>query len=67
MTLEQRVEALEKELADMKAQKKTGEEVGDLVRKVAVETIKNAQRPGGFLYAAKHSAAYVMELNIRNR
>lgn len=44
MTLEQRVEALEKELADIKAQQKTGEEVGELMRHFTGGRIKNAQR-----------------------
>jgi len=57
MTLEQRVEALEKELAGMKAQQKSSEEVGELMRKLTEEAIKNAQRPGGVLHAAQKRAA----------
>lgn len=57
MTLEQRVEALEKELAGMKAQQKADEEVGELMRKLTEEAIKESNRPGGVLYAAQKRAA----------
>lgn len=57
MTLEQRVEALEKELANMKAQQKSNEEVGELMRKVTEDAIKKANRPGSILHAAQTRAA----------
>lgn len=59
MTLEQRVEALEKELAGMKAQQRADEEVGELMRKLTEEAIKNAQRPGGIQHAAQNQTAKI--------
>lgn len=49
MTLEQRLEAVEKALADLTLQQKTTAEISSLMREVATSTIKNAQRPGGAL------------------
>lgn len=57
MTLEQRVESLEKELASIKAQQKANEEFGELVRKLGAEMIKSAIRPGGVIYAAQKQTA----------
>lgn len=65
MTLEQRVEALEKGLSDMKAQQKANEEFGELVRKLTEDAIKNANRPGGALYAAQKQAASEYNGRIR--
>lgn len=56
-TLCMRLAAVEAELAEMKKQQKTVEELSNLMRKVATETIKNAQRPGGILNAAQKQAA----------
>jgi hypothetical protein len=50
MTLEQRVEALEKAFASMAMPKTTTEEFSKLMQKVATDVIKNAQRPGGILH-----------------
>ncbi|EEW1994423.1 hypothetical protein D9G75_04695 [Escherichia coli] len=57
MTLEQRVESLEKELASIKAQQKANEEFGELVRNLGAEMIKSAIRPGGVIYAAQKQTA----------
>ncbi|HBC9089345.1 TPA: hypothetical protein KE767_004356 [Citrobacter koseri] len=57
MTLEQRVESLEKELASIKTQQKANEEFSELVRNLSGEMIKRAIRPGGVIYAAQKQAA----------
>ena len=49
MNLEQRLAAVEKALADLTMQQKTTEELDQIMREVATNTIKNAQRPGGVL------------------
>lgn len=69
MNLEQRLAAVEAELAEMKVQRKTAEEVSNLMRKVCVGTINNAQRPGGALYqniAGKKSAEWGVKINPAN-
>lgn len=50
MDLEQRLAVVEAELAQMKAQQKTAEELTKLMSQICNETIKNALRPGGVLY-----------------
>lgn len=50
MDLAQKVAALEAELAEIKAQQAVPEELKNLVREMTIETIKDAQRPGGVLH-----------------
>lgn len=57
MNLEQRLAAVEAELAGMKSQQKTAVEISELMRKITIETIKNEQRPGGFLFKSSEKAA----------
>ncbi|WP_187394444.1 hypothetical protein [Citrobacter freundii complex sp. CFNIH2] len=57
MTLGQRVESLEKELASIKTEQKANEEFSELVRNLSGEMIKRAIRPGGVIYAAQKQAA----------
>ncbi|CAH2872383.1 hypothetical protein S406_23100 [Salmonella enterica] len=65
MTLEQRVESLEKELASIKTQQKANEEFSELVRNLSGEMIKSAIRPGGVIYAAQNRTAdhFIQEVN----
>jgi hypothetical protein len=72
MTLEQRVEALEKAVAKLTLPSETAEELAKVMRDVAKETIKNARRPGGVLHkldekAAHANAAYNVSLGINCR
>lgn len=57
MTLEQRVEALELAIANMAVQQSSAEDINEIARKITVEIIVNAQRPGGVLNAAQERAA----------
>lgn len=50
MSIEQRLAAVEKALADLTMQHKTTEELARLMRETAIEAIKREQRPGGCLY-----------------
>lgn len=50
MNLEQRIIAVETELAEMKMQLSTSEDLSKLVQQVVCSSIKNAQRPGGIHY-----------------
>ncbi|MDH2123767.1 hypothetical protein N5J75_11215 [Pantoea brenneri] len=52
MNVEQKLAALEAELAQIKAQQVqvAPEELAKQMREVAIEAIKNAQRPGGVLH-----------------
>lgn len=49
MTLEQRIEALEKAVANMNTQQEAQQNTSKLMQKVALETIKGQKRPGGSL------------------
>ena len=64
MTLEQRVEALELAIANMAVQQSSAEDINEIARKITVEIIANAQRPGGVLYATQGQAAYKLALGI---
>lgn len=57
MSIEQRLAAVEKALADLTMQHKTTEELARLMRETAIEAIKREQRPGGAIYAAQNKAA----------
>lgn len=50
MSVEQKLAALEAELAEIKARQAAPEELAKLVRETTIETIKNAHRPGGVLH-----------------
>lgn len=50
MNVEEKLAALEAELAEIKAQQAAPEELAKRVREITIETIKNAQRPGGVLH-----------------
>ncbi|WP_161975947.1 hypothetical protein [Erwinia persicina] len=50
MSVEQKLAALEAELAEIKAQQVAPEELAKQVCELTIETIKNAQRPGGVLH-----------------
>ena len=50
MNVEQKLAALEAELAQIKAQQVAPDELAKQMREVAIETIKDAQRPGGVLH-----------------
>lgn len=50
MNVEQKLAALEAELAEIKSQQTAPEELAKLVRELTIETIKSAQRPGGALH-----------------
>lgn len=57
MTLEQRIEALEKKVASFTLHREATEDLAEVMRKVALETIKNACRPGGLLCKKDEKAA----------
>lgn len=50
MTLEQRIEALEKSMAKLTLPDGKTEELAKAMRDIATSVIKNEQRPGGCLY-----------------
>lgn len=56
MTLEQRVDALEKAVAKLTLPSTTAEELAKVIRDVAKETIKNARRPGGMMHHSDEKA-----------
>ena len=56
MTLEQRVETLEKAVAKLTLPSATAKELAKVMRDVAAETIKNARRPGGALHKLDEKA-----------
>jgi len=60
MTLEQRVEALEKIVANLKMPSGKAEELAKMMRDTAAEVIKNAQRPGGVMHQRGDKAASEM-------
>lgn len=60
MTLEQRIEELEKKVASLTLPSATAEELAKMMRDVVAETIKNARRPGGALYKLDQEAAKAM-------
>jgi hypothetical protein len=57
MTLEQRVEVLEKAVANMKLSNAQSEELSKIMGKVAKDAIKSAKRPGGLLHKKDEKAA----------
>lgn len=57
MTLEQRIEELEKKVASLTLPSATAEELAKMMRDVAAETIKSARRPGGEMHSLKEKAA----------
>ncbi|WP_426608354.1 hypothetical protein [Pantoea anthophila] len=57
MTLEQRIEALEKAVANLTLPNSKTEELAKMMRDTASEAIKNAQRPGGLLNKAENQEA----------
>lgn len=57
MTLEQRIEALEKAVASLTQLTAESEELAKMMRDVASEVIKNAQRPGGMLNKTENQEA----------
>lgn len=66
MTLEQRIEALEKKVANLTLPNGKAEDLAKMMRDTATEVIKNARLPGGELFNAKEKAAtfHAAELNI---
>lgn len=50
MNVEEKLAALEAELAEIKSKQTAPEELAMLVRELTIETIKNAQRPGSVLH-----------------
>lgn len=56
MTLEQRIEALEKKVANLTLPNGKAEELAKMMRDVAAETIKNARRPGGIMHHSDEKA-----------
>lgn len=71
MSLEQRLAAVEKTLADLTIQQKTNEELSRLMREAATSAIKSAQRPGGCLYKLGDGKAAISqaagEIKILNK
>lgn len=57
MTLEERVEALEKAVSNLTQPTSKTKELAKMMRDVAAETIKNARRPGGLLHKKDEKAA----------
>ncbi|WP_312140798.1 hypothetical protein [Pantoea septica] len=57
MTLEQRIEALEKAVANLALPTATTEELTKMMRDAAAETIKNALLPGGAVHKLDQEAA----------
>lgn len=57
MTLEQRIEALEKKVANLTLPNGKAEELAKMMRDTATEVIKNAQRPGGVMHKRGEKAA----------
>lgn len=55
MTLEQRIEALEKAVANLTLPGATAKELAKIMQDAASEAIKNAQRPGGTLHQSGSS------------
>jgi hypothetical protein len=60
MTLEQRVEALEKIVANLTMPSGKAEELAKMMRDVAAETIRNARRPGGALHKLDHEKGNIL-------
>ncbi len=70
MNLEQRLAAVEAELAEMNAHRKASENIPELVRNVASQEIKKALIPGGVLHkqikeAAHGRAAYDLKVGVK--
>ncbi|MDT8852972.1 hypothetical protein RN053_20905 [Pantoea dispersa] len=57
MTLEQRIAALEKKVANLTLPMESTEELTKMMQDVATETIKNARRPGGSVHKLNQQAA----------
>lgn len=69
MNLEQRVEALEKTVANLTMPNGKAEELVKMMQDTVSEVIRNAQRPGGLLYnndSGKESAAWGVKTNPAN-
>ena len=67
MTLEQRVEALEKAVAKLTLPSATAEELAKVMRDVAKEAIKDARRPGGTLHKQDQETATLMAAKLATR
>ncbi|MBZ6385542.1 MULTISPECIES: hypothetical protein [Pantoea] len=67
MTLEQRIEALEKKVANLTMPNDKAEELAKMMRDVAAETIKNARRPGGLMDKPDQEAATLMAAKLATR
>ncbi|MDI6634378.1 hypothetical protein [Pantoea dispersa] len=72
MTLEKRIEVLEKKVANLTKPNSKAEELAKMMRDTVSETIKNAFLPGGLLFdknekAAKTHAAYKVSLGVNYR
>lgn len=57
MTLEQRIEALEKAVASLTLPSAKSEELAKMMQDTVSEVIRNSLRPGGEVYAALKQAA----------
>lgn len=69
MTLEQRIEALEKKVASLTLPSAKSEELAKMMRDVTTEAIKNSQRPGGALFtneSGRKSAVWGVKTNPAN-
>ncbi|WPO96925.1 hypothetical protein [Pseudescherichia sp.] len=61
MTLEQRIEALEKSMAKLTLPDGKTEELAKAMRDITTSVIKNEQRPGGCLYEQKDGKATISQ------
>ncbi|WP_262287650.1 hypothetical protein [Pantoea sp. Marseille-Q5743] len=69
MTLEQRIEALEKAVASLTLPSAKSEELAKMMQDTVSEVIRNAQRPGGALHnngSGKESAVWGVKTNPAN-
>lgn len=55
MNVEQRLAALEEELAELKGQQSDKKSLSKLVQKITSETIKSSLRPGGLLHRSERN------------
>ncbi|WP_210453139.1 hypothetical protein [Pantoea ananatis] len=65
MTLEQRIEALEKKVANLTLPNGKADELAKMMRDVTTETIKNAQRPGGMLHLSGDNETADVKATVR--
>ncbi|NIE98457.1 hypothetical protein F3J38_00010 [Pantoea sp. Acro-805] len=66
MNVEQRLAALEAELAELKGQQSDKKSFSKLVQKITSETIKNSMRPGGLLHRSERNKKAVKPSTAAN-